>query len=65
MLWLLRASRAPGTTHACERLFPEKVYLAVGSETELSAIFDLFQCELPNLLGQQRSRFVNCVRICQ
>jgi hypothetical protein len=56
---------APGTTHACERLFPEKVYPAVGSETELSAFFDLFQRELPNLLGQQRSRFVNCVRLAQ
>ena len=26
-----RAIRAPGTTHACKRFLPEKVYLAVGS----------------------------------
>jgi hypothetical protein len=59
-LWQYRAFRAPGTTHACERFIPEKVYLTAGFETDLAAFCNLFQRELSNLLGQQCSRFVNC-----
>jgi hypothetical protein len=33
--------------------------------TDLSAFLDLLQRELPDLLGQERSRFVNCGWICQ
>jgi hypothetical protein len=33
-------------------LFPEKVYMTVGSETELAAFVNLIQRELPDLLGQ-------------
>jgi hypothetical protein len=41
----------------CKRLFPEEVYLTVGSETDLAAFVNLIQSELSNLLGQQRSSF--------
>jgi hypothetical protein len=45
-------NRAPGTTHACKYFFPEKVYLAVGFETDLVAFFNSLQRELPDLLSQ-------------
>jgi len=43
---------APGTTHACKRFIPEKVYLTAGFETDVAALFNPLQGGLPDLLGQ-------------
>jgi hypothetical protein len=43
---------SPGTTHACKRFIPEKVYLTAGFETDVAALFNPLQGGLPDLLGQ-------------
>ena len=38
---------APGTTHACKRFIPEKVYLTAGFETDVATLFNPLQVDFP------------------
>jgi hypothetical protein len=47
---------APGTTHACKNLFPEEVYVSVGSKADLSIFLGALKCELSDLLREECPR---------